>query len=252
MEDVFVEVRIEFGLEDVFERAELGFFLGLEGLGIVEDFAVAVAEDVGGVPAGDAEQARLEGRCEHGLHEGLAGLEVLAADGCGILLGQLDHRGNVDGKIGCAVGEGDALTERGIGVDLRGRDADVVGLEALFEGFDGLVNGGGFEEDFSRSAPDHDHAIDGLFEGLNVGANLVGEIALVLARLDMRAVKALDVVLIEDGGQRLDGFEIGLELLEGFLVEHLGVRGSLVDVVFEDVPAGEDDVVEIRRAEQSP
>ena len=49
--DVLVEVGIEVGLEDVFERAELGFFLGLEGLGIVEDFAVAVAEDVGGVPA---------------------------------------------------------------------------------------------------------------------------------------------------------------------------------------------------------
>ena len=198
----------------------------------------------------DAEEARLEGGGEDGLHEGLAGLEVLAADGRGILLRQLDHRGNIDGEVRCAVGEGDALTERGIGVDLRRRDADVVGLEALFEGFDGLVNGRGFEENLSRAAPDHDDAIDGLFEVLNVVADLVGEVALVLARLDVRAVQALDVVLIEDGGQRLDGLEIGLELLEDFLVEHLCVCGRLVDVVFEDVPSGEDDVVKIREGDE--
>ena len=68
---------------------------------------------------------------------------------------------------------------------------------------------------------------------------------LVLALLHVRAVEALDVVLVEDGGQRLDGFEIGLELFEDFLLENLGVGGALVDVVFEDVPAGEDDVVQV-------
>ncbi len=78
--DVLVEIGIKLGLEDVFERAQLRLFLGLEGLRIVEHFAVAIAEDVGRVPAGDAEHARFEGRREHGLHEGLAGLEVLAAD----------------------------------------------------------------------------------------------------------------------------------------------------------------------------
>ncbi len=46
--DVLVEVGIKLGLEDVFERAELRLFLGLERLRIVEHFAVAVAEDVGG------------------------------------------------------------------------------------------------------------------------------------------------------------------------------------------------------------
>ena len=153
-------------------------------------------------------------------------MKSLPQMGAAVLLGQLDQRRDIDGEIRCAVGEGHALAERGIGVDLRRRDADVVRLEALFEGFDGLVNGRGLEEDLGGAAPDHDHAIDGLFEGLDVGANLVGEIALVLARLDVRAVKALDVVLVEDGGQRLDGLEIGLELLEGFLVEHLGVCGA--------------------------
>jgi hypothetical protein len=53
--DVLVEVGVKLGLEDVLQHAELRLFLGLEGLGIVEDFAVAVAEDVGGVPAADAQ-----------------------------------------------------------------------------------------------------------------------------------------------------------------------------------------------------
>jgi hypothetical protein len=72
---------MQLGLEDVLEDAELGDFLGLEGVGVVEDFAVAVAEDVGGVPAGDTQVADLEGGSEDGLDEGLAGLEVLTADG---------------------------------------------------------------------------------------------------------------------------------------------------------------------------
>ena len=251
VEDVLVEVGIELGLEDVLERAELGLLFGLERFGIIEDFAVAIAEDVGGVPAGDAEQACLEGGREDSLHEGLAGFEVLAADGSAVLLGELDHRGEIDGEVRCAVGEGHAFRERGIGVDLRWSDAGVVGLEAFFEGSDGLMDGGGLEEDFSGAAPDHDDAVDGLSEILNVGADLVGEVALVLAFFDVGAVEALDVVLVEDGGKRLDGFEIRLELFESFLLEDLGVGGALVDVVFEDVPAGEDEVVQVGQWEQN-
>ena len=60
----------------------------------------------------------------------------------------------------------------------------------------------------------------------------------------MRAVEALDVILVEDRRQRLDGLQVGLQLREGFLVEHLGVGGGFIDVVREDVPAGKDQVVE--------
>ena len=47
-----VQIRIELGLKDEVEHAELRFFLRLERFGIVEHFAVAIAEDVGGVPSG--------------------------------------------------------------------------------------------------------------------------------------------------------------------------------------------------------
>ena len=106
------------------------------------------------------------------------------------------------------------------------------------------MNIGWLEEDLRRAAPDHHHAIDGLTKCLDVGAHLVRKVALVLALLDVRAAKALHVVLIEYRRQRLDGLEIGFELLDSFLFENLGMRGRLVDVVFEDVPAGEDDVIQ--------
>ena len=86
MKDIAIEVRILLRLEDVLENPELGDFLGLEVVRIVENFAVAVAEDVRRVPAADAELAGLEGRREDGLDERLAGLEVLAADRCGVAL----------------------------------------------------------------------------------------------------------------------------------------------------------------------
>ena len=243
--DVAVEVGVELGLEDVVEDAEFGDFLGLEGLGVVEDLAVAVAEDVGGVPAGDAEHAGLEGGGEDGLDEGLAGLEVLAADGGVHLFGQLAEGGDVDGEVGGSVGEGDAFLEGGPGVEHGGGDAGVVFDEAALEGFEGLVDGGLLEEDLGGAAPDHDLAVGAGLELGDVVADLVGEVALVFAGLDLLAGEALDVVLVEDGGHGLDGFEEGAHGLELVAVEDVGGFGGVVEVAAEDVPAGEDDVVEI-------
>jgi hypothetical protein len=49
--NLLVEIRIECGLEDVVEHRLLALFLRLERLGIVQHLAVAIAEDVGRVPA---------------------------------------------------------------------------------------------------------------------------------------------------------------------------------------------------------
>ena len=45
-------------------------------------------------------------------------------------------------------------------------------------------------------------------EAANVGDQLLGQIALVPALLDVWTVEALDVALIEDGGHRLDRLEL--------------------------------------------
>ena len=78
MAEIFVELGIEVRLEDVVEHRLLALFLRLERLGIVEHFAVAIAEDVGRIPAFDAEQPRLQAGRDDRLDQRLAGLQVLA------------------------------------------------------------------------------------------------------------------------------------------------------------------------------
>ena len=245
VEDVLVEVGVKFGLEDVFERAELGLFLGLEGFWIVQNFAVTVAQNVGGVPSGDAKQAGLEGRRKNRLHEGLAGLEVLAANGRGVLFGELDHGRHIDGEVRRTVGKGHALAERGVGINLRRCNAGIAGLQSLLKGLDGLMHGRRLEEDLGGAAPDHHHAVNLALECADVLAQLVGELSLVLALLYVRAIQALHVVLVKHGRHGLNLFQVGLQLGQQFLVEDARVRGGLIHVVLEDVPAGEDDVVQV-------
>ena len=98
--------------------------------------------------------------------------------------------------------------------------------------------------------PHHDQPVAAvlLLEGADVGDQLLGEVALVLALLDVRAVEPLDVALVEDGGHRLDRFELASHLLELRRLEHARRPGRRVAVLLEDVPAAEDDVVEVRRA----
>src|SRR5205085_1548218 len=106
--EVFVELRIDFRLEDVFEHGELRLLFGLERFGVVEHLAVAVAENVCRVPTVEAEHTRLESRREYGLHQRLPGLEVLAADGHAVRRSEFSHRRDVNGQVRRAVGEGDA------------------------------------------------------------------------------------------------------------------------------------------------
>ncbi len=152
------------------------------------------------------------------------------------------QRGDVDGQVGCAVGERDAFLEGGPGVHHGGSDAGIVVDEALLEGFEGLVDGAALKEDLGRAAPDHDLAICSGLELRDVVANLVGEVALVLAGLLVLGREPLDVVLVEDGGHGLDGLKEGADGFEGVAVEHLGSLGGVVEVAAEDVPAGEDEV----------
>src|SRR6185437_7370236 len=144
--NLVINVAVQFGvqlrLQDVIQYAELRLFLGLERLRIVEDFPVAITENVGRVPAADAQHARLERRCQDGLDQRLTGLEVLAADGSIVLLRQLLHHGQIDSEVRRAIGKRQTFGQRGIRIYLRGRDAGIVGFEALLKGGDRLVNRG--------------------------------------------------------------------------------------------------------------
>src|SRR6187402_275874 len=159
VKDVLIKIGVLFGLKDVFEDAELGLFLGFERLRIVEYFTVAIAKDVRRVPAGKAEVTGLEGWREDRLDKGLAGLEVFAADWRARQLRELAESGDVYRQIRCAIGEGDPLFEARPCVKHRRGDAGVVVDEALLKGSERLVNGGLFQEDLGRAAPEHDLAV---------------------------------------------------------------------------------------------
>ena len=216
----------------------------LERLGVVQDLAVAVAEDVRGVPAVEAEQARLEAGGEERLHERLAGLEVLAPEGRARLLRELDEGGNVRGEVGGAVRVGDARLDRGVGVDHRGRDLGVVELEAPLELLQRRVHLARLLVDLGGAAPDHHQPREVvlLLEAEDVRGHLLGEVPLVLALLDALSPQLLDVGGVEDGGPGPHGLQEGLQRLEVLVVEHARLARGLVGVVLEDVPAPEDHV----------
>ena len=156
-------------------------------------------------------------------------------------------RGNVDGEIGRPVRVRHIFHQRGVRVDHARRNRRIVRFERLFERLDRLMRGRFLHEDFGAAAPHHHHAIEAvvLLEVADVGAKLLGKIFLVLALLDVRAVEPLHVTLIEDRGPRLDGFELGFDLIEKRLLEHARGACRLIGVLFENIPAAENDVVEI-------
>ena len=108
------------------------------------------------------------------------------------------------------------------------------------------MRGGLLHVDLGAADPDHHETVAAVLrlERTDVGNQLLGEVPLVLALLDVRAVEALDVPLVEHRRHRLDGLELGANLIELGLLEHAGRPRGRVAVLFEDVPAAEDDVVE--------
>ena len=106
------------------------------------------------------------------------------------------------------------------------------------------MHGLGLVVDLGRAAPDHHLAIGLRLELGDVVADLVGEVALVLADLLVLRGEALDVALLKGRGHGLDGFEEGPHALQLVAIKHSGGLGGVVEVAAEDVPAGEDEVVE--------
>ncbi len=108
------------------------------------------------------------------------------------------------------------------------------------------MDGCRLDEGLGRSAPDGDQAtgLARFFEVADVLAKLLGQIHLVLALLDVGAVNFFDVVVIEDGLHGRDGAETAFHFVEEIALEDSGIAGGGVHVVFEDVPSGEDEIVE--------
>jgi hypothetical protein len=100
-------------------------------------------------------------------------------------------------------------------------------VEALLEGGDGLVHRAFLHEHLGAADPQHHQAIAAVLglEGADVGDELLGEVPLVLALLDVRTVEPLHVALVEDGRHRLHGLELRAHLIELRALEHAGHAG---------------------------
>jgi len=123
--DVPVELGVLLGLEDGVQDRELRNFLALEALLVVQDLPIAVAQDVRRVPPCKTKHPGLQARGDDRLHQGLAGLEVLACHGDAPVVRQVHEGGDVDGERWGAVRVGDALLQGSVSVDHRGRDRRV-------------------------------------------------------------------------------------------------------------------------------
>ena len=248
----FVQFRIEVGLEDVFEHREFALLFGPERLRVVEHLTVAVAQDVGGKPAVQSQLARFEPGREDGFEQRLAGLKVFTANRHAALARELKKRRRVHREVRGAVGVGHAALQCGIGVDHARGDIRMVRPQALFERGQGLMDGAGLEKSFSRTAPDHHQALGagGLAEIADVLHDLLSQVHLRFALLDILSLQVFDKPLLENGGHRLDPLEKILDGAEVLGFEHPGFDGRFVSVIVEQVPTAKLQVFEPRQGHE--
>ena len=134
----------------------------------------------------------------------------LPASGDFVRRGQLQHRRNVGRQIRRGIREREPFADRRVRVDHARRNRIVALLERLLEGRHAGVHRGLLHVDLGAAAPDHHEPIAAvrLLERADVGDHLLGQVALVLALLDVRAVEPLHVALVEHRRHRLDRFEL--------------------------------------------
>ena len=120
-------------------------------------------------------------------------------------------------------------------------------FQRLLERRDGGVHRGLLHVDLGAAAPEHHQAIAAvpLFERTDVADQLVGKITLVLPLLDVGAVEAPDIALIENGGHGRIASSSSFTWIELCRFEHACRPRRRVAVRFEDVPPAKHDVVQI-------
>ena len=157
------------------------------------------------------------------------GLHVVAGERRLGARGELQHRGDVGGQVGRGVRERNPLAQRRVGVDHARRDRVVALLERLSRRTATVAC---TAVSFMKTSVLPVQTITSRSQpcfSLNArmsAIDLLGEVALVLALLDVRAVEPLDVALVEDRRHRLDRLELAAHLLELRRLQHAGRPGG--------------------------
>lgn len=254
--DFVIVIAVEFGecfcIEDVFCDGEFGDFFCLERTGIIEDFAVAVAENVGGIPAVQAEAASAEARAEDGFHEGLTGFEVFTGDGNFIFECEFNDGGAIDGEVRRAIDVRDVALKCSVGVDHGRGDARIVIFESFFESFDGFVDVFNRGVDFSGTAPKDDGTIAAVIfdEVFDIVHKCQGEIILCGSSFLMFHFEIFAIFMHEYGVHRFDGFEFFADRIEVFVIEDFGAFADFVCIFAVNVPSAKDDIFEFGKGDE--
>src|SRR5262249_17143836 len=105
---------------------------------------------------------------------------------------------------------------------------------------------GGLKKDLRRTRPDGDQTAGTgcLLELTNVFAHLLGQVDLGFALFYIRAVEFANIILVENGLARLNRGKEGLDLLQEIFFKDAGLGGGSVHVVFENIPACEDKIIQ--------
>ena len=82
-----------------------------------------------------------------------------------------------------------------------------------------------------------------LLELSDVIHDLFRQFQLIRGLLDERAIQLLDIVTVKHSLHRTDRPQFGLQVGEEILAEHAGLGCRFKTVVFEDVPASEDQIL---------
>ena len=167
-------------------------------------------------------------------------------------------------RFGAAFAYGMPFADRRVGVDHARRDRRIVLLERRARS--SRSTGAPGDSVMKTSVLPHQTITSAIevvvrLELPDVGDDLLGEVALVLALLDVRAVEPLHVVLVEHRRPRADLLELGPHLVEQRLLEHAGRLAPRCSSRPRRCPsrrtrdrrAGErHDVVDLRRAAFGP
>ena len=249
MVNLLVEIGIQVRLQNKLQRAQLRFFLRLEGAGVLQHFAVAVPQNICRKPPVQPQHARFERGRQNRLEKRLPGLEVLSRDRHFMLLRQLPQRRHVHGQVWRSVSIRDAAGNRRPGIQHRGRNRRVILFHRGFKRFRRGVDLVRLHEHFRRAAPQHYHARTAVLflELRNVVLHLQRDVVLRLSLLHILAVQHLHVFLIKRRGHRLDFREESLHQRQMMRIQHARFRRRFVGTVRKNIPAAEHHVFQPRQ-----
>ncbi len=105
-----------------------------------------------------------------------------------------------------------------------------------------------FNENFRRSRPNHHQSITAFFffKFGNIGNQLLGKFHFVLARFDVFARDALDVILLENCRHRLQRFELFAQIFDLRFLQNASIKRRFVSRIGKNIPRAEHDIVQIR------